>query len=192
MPKESWHFICPFQIRAEKPYYVADPEVDSLVSTNSSTFNNSVDTLQNLSKDLSTYTTESILFSAFPKISVKSQYHFIFQELFLWISANSHFTLSNSGFYDENEGIFFKLNVLRQQNSYTLFCDISVRIVVSTQLSVTSQLMYRYVVTVVESYDVSGENQWIFITQWAYSKGLFTYCWIFWARAIQIRISFIE
>ena len=30
--KESWHFICPFQIRAEKPYYVADPEVDSLVS----------------------------------------------------------------------------------------------------------------------------------------------------------------
>ena len=29
--KESWHFICPFQIRAEKPYYVADPEVDSLV-----------------------------------------------------------------------------------------------------------------------------------------------------------------
>ena len=32
LAKENWHFICPFQIRAEKPYYVADPEVDSLVS----------------------------------------------------------------------------------------------------------------------------------------------------------------
>merc|ERR1711874_82136 len=38
------------QIRAEKPYYVADPEVDSLVSTNSSSLNNLEDTSQDLSK----------------------------------------------------------------------------------------------------------------------------------------------
>ena len=54
-----WHFICPLQIRAEKPYYISDPDVDSLVS------------LKNLLKNLAR---NSTTFDAYLKKFLRSRH----------------------------------------------------------------------------------------------------------------------